>query len=392
MTEPKKMVEAVEADLVAFTQRLIQTPSLPGEEGQMAELVKTEMERLGFDEARIDGAGNVIGLVRGRDPGAASIMLNTHLDHVDPGDLALWPHPPYSGALVDGKITGRGAVDIKGPMATHVYTAGALLRAGMRPAGDLYVVGVVMEEVGGTGTRYLLEHEKLPVDACLIGEPSANRIMLGHRGRMAIGVTFHGKAGHASAPERAQNPHYAAARFLLSLNQAVASLPTHEVLGPSSIAPTLYRTDTTNANVIPSEVELTLDWRTTTETEAFAMEFLRELLAGVDLPAEAGVRTVTHRTYTGHEERDWKDMYESYVTPRDNPFVQRLSAAYRTATGRDPEYGTWRFATDGRLTHRAGIATVGFGPGDETLAHTSNEHVRVDDLRQALRTMLAFVA
>jgi putative selenium metabolism hydrolase len=385
------MAEAVEADLVAFTQRLIQTPSLPGEERQVAQLVKSEMERLGYDEARIDGAGNVIGLVRGRDAEAPKIMLNTHLDHVDPGDLALWPHPPYSGALVDGKIYGRGAVDIKGPMATHVYTAGALLRAGMRPTGDLYVVGVVMEEIGGTGMRYLLEHEKLPIDCCLIGEPSANKIMLGHRGRIALEVRFHGKAGHASAPERAQNPHYAAARFLLNLQESVASLPSHEVLGPSSIAPTLYHTDTTSANVIPSEVNLTLDWRTTSETEDFAMEFLKELLANVGLPAEAGVRTVTHRTYTGYEEHDWKDMYESFVTPRDNPFVQRLAAAYRTTAGRDPEYGIWRFATDGRLTHRAGIATVGFGPGDEALAHTSTEHVRVDDLCDALQTMLAFV-
>ncbi len=392
MIEPKKMAEAVEAGLVAFTQRLIQTPSLPGEERQVAELVKNEMEHLGYDEVRIDGAGNVIGLVGGNDPEAAKIMLVTHLDHVDAGDPDLWPHPPYSGALEEGKIFGRGAVDIKGPLACHVYTGGALLQAGKRPAGDLYVVSVVMEEVGGTGMRYLLQHEKPPVDCCIVGEPSANRIMLGHRGRMAFHVTFHGRAGHASAPERAQNPHYAAARFLLDLQKAVSELPSHEVLGPSSIAPTLYQIDTTSPNVIPSLVRLTLDWRTTTETEAFARDFLGRLLTHLDLLCEANINTVTHRTYTGYEERAWKDVYESFVTPGDHPFAQRLGSAYRAATASDPQFGIWRFATDGRLTHRAGIVTLGFGPGEDSLAHTSNEHIVVKEMMEAVKVMVAFVA
>ena len=155
------------SDCVEFLQRLIQTESMSGEEGAIATLVAEEMTRLGYEEVRIDEAGNVIGVIRGRGE-APSVMFNTHLDHVDVGDPTAWPHPPFGGEIADGRVWGRGAVDIKGPLAAQVYGIARLKDAGP-PPGDVYVTGVVQEEVGGLGARYLAE--RLRTDLVLIGEP-----------------------------------------------------------------------------------------------------------------------------------------------------------------------------------------------------------------------------
>ena len=107
-------------DCVAFAQRLIQTPSMPGEEAAIVALIKSELKRHGFDEVWRDEARNVYGRIHGQNRDLPALVLNTHLDHVDPGDPALWPVPPYSGEIVDGRIVGRGASDIKGPLAVQV--------------------------------------------------------------------------------------------------------------------------------------------------------------------------------------------------------------------------------------------------------------------------------
>ena len=76
--------EQLLADCIDFAQRLIQTPSMPFEEENLAKLVATELETLGFDEVWIDEIGNVNGRIKGTDPSLGAIVLNTHLDHVDP--------------------------------------------------------------------------------------------------------------------------------------------------------------------------------------------------------------------------------------------------------------------------------------------------------------------
>src|SRR5688572_28654433 len=102
-----------EADMVAFTQRLIRTVSLPAEEGEIAKVVASEMQTLGYDKVWIDEIGSVIGFIgaTGQESGRVrrSIMLNTHLDHVDVGDHARWPHPPYDAVVAEGHIWGRGS-------------------------------------------------------------------------------------------------------------------------------------------------------------------------------------------------------------------------------------------------------------------------------------------
>ena len=246
-----RRAEAMRDGVSDFTRRLIKTQSLPGHERAVAELVAAEMRSLGYDDVWTDEAGNVVGHIKATRTGGKRVMLNTHMDHVDVGDWSRWPHPPYGAALIDDEIWGRGASDLKGALACQVYAGAMIRKLGVDLPNDVYVAGVVLEEVGGLGSMCLAE--KLPVDFVIVGEPSANRIALGHRGRFEVHVTVRGKSVHASVPETGINPLYSVSRFLLSLRELRwEAHPDALELGPTSIAPTLFSTDQSSPNVLPN--------------------------------------------------------------------------------------------------------------------------------------------
>lgn len=369
-------------ELVDFARRLIQTPSMPGQEGAAAALVQEEMRRLGYDDVGTDDVGNVIGMIRGSG-GGRSVMLNTHLDHVSPGDPTLWTDPPFSATVRDGAIYGRGAVDIKGPMACQVHAGGLLRAAGLRPAGDLYVVGAVLEECGGLGSRHLAQTTR--TDSAVIGEPSFNTLRRGHRGRLGLIAEVRGRAAHASVPAHAINPHYALAHFLARL----PALPMREQapFGASTVAPTLYSTDNTSSNVIPSTARVYLDWRNVPdETPDDVLALLRPLLLEA-LPhgASGDVRLDTEEmaTYTGVRDTV-PAIFRSFVTAEDDPVLVTARHALEDLFGRPFPPDIWGFATDGGHLMAAGIPTIGFGPGDERQAHVADEHIAIDQMVEAL--------
>jgi putative selenium metabolism hydrolase len=377
-------------EIVRLCQQFIRIPSMSGEEKNIAEFARGEMQRRGYDRAWIDGAGNVVGHVAGEDHGAPGIMLVTHLDHVDSGDRKLWQHDPFGGELESGRIYGRGASDIKGALAAQVIAPVLLRQLGKRPARDVFVVSTVIEETGGLGMRYLLAQKEFSASCAVIGEPSGNEIRLGHRGRMAVSVRCFGRSAHASAPERAINPHYLAARFLLALEKRLPELATHPQLGQSSIAPTLYQTNSVSPNVIPDYVDVLLDWRTTHETMRDGVGWIEKIIKEIGINARAEVPRVTQRAWTGYEEKDWPVHYTSFLTSQGNEEVRKFAAAFRAVAEREPPFGIWRFATDGRLTAQAGMTTFGFGPGEEAQAHVVDESISVEQLVEAAAVYAQF--
>ncbi len=370
------------AATVDFCQRLIRQPSMPGEEGALAELVRAEFGRLGYDDAWIDRGGNVIGVLRGVG-GGRSLMLNTHLDHVGVGDPAEWPHHPFTADIVDGVLYGRGASDIKGALAPQVYAAAVLREAGVRPTGDLFVTGVVQEEVGGLGARLLVE--ELRPDAAILGEATSNNIRRGHRGRVGLWVEFTGVAAHASAPERAANPHYALARFLSGLERL--PMRPDATFGGSTVAPTILHSNNESGNVIPDGVRLALDWRNVPSESAAEVVATVQALLDRSLTDRVSARIVrneeTLRTYTGVEERRTGESLP-YELPAEHPLVVAAQGTLADLYGRPVEVGTWNFATDGGWFMQAGIDTIGFSPCVEHFAHTIHDQIALPMLQDGL--------
>lgn len=374
--------------LVDFTQHIVATPSLPGHEGDVAEIITTEMANLGFDEVWRDQVGNIVGKIQGGD--GPVILLNGHMDHVDAGPVDGWPYPPFSGQVVNGELWGRAAVDMKGPLACMIYAAGLFKRLDLKPQGDIYMTVPIMEEIGGLGTQHLVT--QLSAQAAICGEPSGNTLRRGHRGRVELRVTFNGRSAHASVPQLGINPHYAAATFLSNLS--AMTMAHDDTLGPSSVAPTLYSTDQISPNVIPGQVYLTLDWRNVADESpddiVNKVEHLAASIDDLEQDISVVVKSQEFTTYTGVVQTI-PAIFPSYLLPEDNQFVHAAHQALVDTLGRDDGVDIWRFATDGGHLMTAGIPTVGFGPGDETLAHTNQERISLAQMEEAVVAYVALI-
>ena len=375
-------------ELISFTSSLVTAPSLSGEEGNVAALICAEMERIGYDDVWTDEVGNVIGKLAGGD--GPTIMLNGHMDVVDVGDHATWTHPPYCGTVVDGELWGRGSVDMKGPVAAMIHGAARLKKDSVGLAGDVYMTAAVMEEIGGLGSQFIATH--LSADAAIVGEPSRCELRLGHRGRFEIEVIFHGKSAHASAPDLAINPNFSLAAFLRRLSEL--QLADDPILGPATIAPTIIATDNQSRNVIPAEASVFLDWRNvpseTPEAAIAAIEAMANQAATETFGADAVEPTVritekSFRTYNGNH-RDFRCIFLPFATAADSTLAVAAGKAIGASTSKPLQTGVWQFATDGGHLAAAGIPVVGFGPGDDRLAHTNRERIDVAELELAAKT------
>ena len=370
---------------VQFLQRLIQTRSLPGREEEIAGIVQREMKKIGIREVFQDEAGNVIGRIQGLGE-APAVMLNTHLDHVDVGDESRWPFPPFGGEIHEGKVWGRGAMDIKGPLAAQVYGVAPLTVE--PPPGDVYVSSVVQEEVGGLGARHLATHLEVPL--VVIGEASQNRLRRGHRGRTELNLHVEGRSVHASIPETGVNPLFVVARFLNEL--ASLEMRVDPELGPSSLAATLIRTDQTSSNVIPGEAWLTVDWR---NVPGESGEDVRRRLAEIaksclidEASADVELVKLHMKSFTGVE-MEYSSYQPAFVIEESHPALAGAKQALTGVTEVREETELWRFATDAGHFADAGSLVIGFGPGHEGLAHRVDESISIADLELGLRANLA---
>ncbi len=368
--------------LIAFAQALVRLPSPSGQEDQVAHRLAAEMEDLGFDAVWQDPMGNIIGRI---GTGAPPVLVyNGHMDTVGISDPDAWHVDPFGGEVVDGYLYGRGAVDMKGPLAAMTYGAWLFKRRGYR-RGTLYVVGVVQEEPNeGKAMEVLLRENAIAPDFVLLGEPSDLQVKRGHRGRLEIRVITRGRACHASNPAAGENALYAAARIIFGIELLSAQLPHDPVLGPGTVAVTHLQTFAASRNAIPDRVELVIDRRLTLgETEVKALAEIQSIVQKEEVQAEVYVPEYEVVSYTRYRVRG-REYYPAWLLPEDHPFLKQVVRGVERALGVRPAVGTWAFSTDGAYTMgEAGIPTVGFGPGEEQQAHTANERIAVRDIIQA---------
>jgi putative selenium metabolism hydrolase len=361
---------------LSLAQALIRAPSPSYRETPAAEVMLDAFTRLGFDERYRDDAGNVVGVLRRGD--GPTVMMNGHLDTVPLGDEALWPHPPLGGEVAEDRLWGRGACDMKSALACMTLAARDVADGDF--SGTLMVTGVVQEEVGGLGARHL--GETVRADVVILGEPSKLRLMLGHRGRVELLVRFEGRIAHAARQELGDNALYRAVDFLGRLREL--TLPAGGPLGASTVTPTVLKTFPEGGhNVVPGRAELILDYRNLPGDEPEAVvRRLQELApeASITVPAERSA------SESGKVMCDLPRIAPPYLAPGENAQVTLARAVLQEtlpAHGTDFQEGVWWFATDAPHLAKTGAVVIGFGPGEEELAHTTRESVPLAHLKTA---------
>jgi acetylornithine deacetylase/succinyl-diaminopimelate desuccinylase len=372
---------AVDADeVLAIAQALIRARSEnPGTtEDAAAEVVTGVLLALGAAPETVRGDAGRPSVVATIGGGAGPrLAWNGHLDTVPAGSLDTWSVDPFAGEVVDGRLIGRGASDMKGPVAAALVGAAAVVRAGIELQGSLTFHLVADEELAGThGTLVLRDRGLLTQDAAIVGEPSNLEIALAERGGAWVTATTYGAAAHGSQPQRGVNAITAMARFLIRLHEVVPDT-VHPLCGRATVNAALIEGGSA-PNMVPDRCVVDIDRRTIpgeTDPEKVLAPF-RSLADDLKTDDPAfDLRT---------EIREWILAAES---PADTPIAEAIRTATADQTGAVPPDVGFTGITDARFyLNDAAIPTVIFGPGDLAVAHTANESIGVEELVTGART------
>lgn len=397
MTPPTDDVRArAEQDtpaMVRFLRDMIAIPSESAEEQAVVERVADEMRRVGFDEVRVDGLGNVLGRV---GDGPVVVALDGHVDTVGVGDPSTWTRDPYLGEVRDGIVYGRGAGDQEAGVAAAVYGARIARDLGLLDGVQLWVTGTVMEEdCDGLCWQYILRERVLTPDVVVITEPTDLGVYRGHRGRMEIEVRTQGRSCHGSAPERGVNAVYLMAPIIADVERLDGTLAAtaDPFLGKGTVTISHIRSTSPSLCAVADSATIHLDRRL---THGETIESAVADIASLDSVRRAGA-TVTvldyaRPAYTGLT-YPTKKYFPTWLMDEGHPAVRAGVEAATAALGRAPHVGKWGFSTNGIATRGLfGVPTIGFGPGNEIHAHTPEDQCPIAHLTAAAAFYARFPA
>lgn len=369
-------------DVVKLLKELVSVKSLPGGEESLANTVKEYLGYAGVDKVFIDSVGNVIAPVRGG--GLGVVVVEGHLDTVDAGDLSQWVVDPFSGAEIEGRVYGRGTVDMKGAIASQIKSLEDLRSL----ESDLYVVYTVHEEIiEGVALRHALRDSlRIRPDVIVTGEATSLKLGLGHRGRAVVDLEISGVSAHASMPSEGINSLEGAALAVLRVADMSSKLPSHELLGSESATATLIDCQPKIQPQIPDKCLVTVDHRLLPgRSEADIIRIYEDVCSQVKNLRNAGCKPLLRE----EETRSWKgyilrtkELFPGWIN-EDASLTKTLIGSLKKVYNNISRH-YWRFSTDLVIVSEFNARGIGLGPGEETLAHKPNEYVEIAELRKAV--------
>ncbi|MCP4138750.1 MAG: YgeY family selenium metabolism-linked hydrolase [Chloroflexi bacterium] len=381
--EIQKRIDAAETDIVKFMRDIVAIPSMEGELKEVGDRIAEEMNKLGFDEVRFDKMGNIMGRI---GDGEKVIVFDSHVDTVGVGDPDEWEWDPFVGKVEDGVLFARGACDEKGSTPGMVYGMAFARDLGLLDGWTAWYFGNMEEWCDGIAPNTFVEVDpKVKPDFVVIGEPTKMNVYRGHKGRLEMRVVAKGVSAHAASNHVGDNAIYKLLPVIAGIRDLEPSLGDHEFLGHGKITVSDMTVQTPSINAVPDEAIIYIDRRMT-----FG-ETKEEVVAQVEalIPEE-------HKATVKVEELFYDEAsYTGFVFPVDKYFpawayeenhtLVQAGLAAREAIGFEKApAGKWEFSTNGIYwAGKAGIPAIGFGPGDETTAHTVLDSVNLADMVKA---------
>lgn len=367
----------IQQKVVELTRELIKVPSMSGQEKEMQTIISDKLTSLGL-KVELDDVGNVIAELNG-ERNTPTLLLSGHMDTVaaDTG----WSYDPFSAEMVDGKIYGRGAADMKGGLASIITAVEALQNNDIKLKGKLYVLATVREEVPiDNGMAYFLNYMRrrnIRINSSIIGEPTSLNIGLGNKGRMEIKIITRGKAAHASIPEKGINAIYSMAKIINSIEKM--KLKKIHIKGIGKVKGAInvgIIKGGVRPNTVPDLCEIIIDRRLIpTETPEKVLSEFQKIINKL-------------------KEKNEKIMAEinlSYppampvIISKNETIVEVLKNAFKYI-GEKEKYIFLSGTTEACLLNGvASIPTVLFGPGNIAQAHAIDEYVEIKSLVKATK-------
>ena len=360
--------------LIPFTQELIREVSISGEEQGVVSRIQSEMLSLGFDEVMIDELGSVIGIINGTRPGK-TLLLDGHCDIVG-AEAADWKYDPFGGVIADGWLYGRGVADMKAALAAMICAAADVDRQQL--IGRVIVSGSVLEEVmEGAALKVIMD--KYRPDYVIIGESTELNLNRAGRGRAELVAETFGKSAHSSSPQFGLCAVHEMIKLIHKLE--TVSLRSDPVIGDSQVTLTDIISDPfPGHSVVPYHCQASFDVRTVPgETAESLMQVFRSIPDIQSIDHKLSFLEGEEKAYTGLTVHGQK-FFPAWIFDEEHELVQSAWNGLRQI-GMDPKLGSFKFCTNGAYSAGiAGVPTIGFGPGRESDAHSTNEKLGVDEI------------
>ncbi len=383
ITQIQARVKTSREDIIRFLREIVAIPSMDSQLGEVGERVGVEMRKLGFDEVRFDKMGNILGRI---GSGPRVLVYDSHIDTVGVGDPAAWEWDPFEGKVEDGILYARGACDEKGSTPGMIYGLATARDLGLLEGWTAYYFGNMEEWCDGIAPNTFVEVDpKVRPDFVVIGEPTRMQVYRGHKGRVEMKVVSKGRSAHAASNHLGDNAIYKLLPIIAGIRDLEPHLGDHPFLGHGKITVSDMQVKTPSINAVPDEATIFIDRRLTFgESKDAAVEQVRALIP----PEHRDAITVEELFYD-------EPSYTGFVFPvdkyfpawayeEDHPLVAAGQEARQLIGLPAMSSGKWNFSTNGIYwAGKAGIPSIGFGPGDEVTAHTTQDSVSLDDVVKA---------
>ena len=382
--EINQRVEARREEIIQFMLEIVAIPSMDGQLGEVGERIIAEMNKLGYDEARFDKMGNVLGRI---GSGEKVIVFDSHIDTVGVGDISEWEWDPFKGKIENGCLYARGACDEKGSTPGMIYGLAIARDLGLLDGYTAYYFGNMEEWCDGIAPNSFVEADpQVKPDFVVIGEPTKMRVYRGHKGRIELKITASGKSAHAASHYLGDNAVYKMMSVITQIRELDRrfriGMGSHPVQGRPSIAVTDVKVRTASLNAVPDQFTIYLDRRiTSNEPHDEVIEQIKGLIPDY-LQQEIKVEELFYDapSYTGFVFPVSK-YYPAWLLEDTHPLTRAGQRTIRELWGERRPLGTWDFSTNGTYwAGKAGIPAIGFGPGDEKTAHMQDERVPLDEV------------
>jgi len=375
MNEIRDFLASHHKDILSFLTDIVAIPSYDSNIRDVAKRVEQELRKLGFQEIHYAPYGDLVAKIGN---GERKLLYDSHLDTVGVGDKKEWRFDPFSAKIQDGLMYGRGVVDEKGSTPPMIYGIKAAHDFGLLDGFTAYYFGSIEEWCEGLSAQVFVETENVRPDYVVIGEPTDLRVVRGHKGRVEFRVTAHGRSAHGASHWLGDNALYKMAPVLEAVRDLDQRLPDDPFMGRGSIVATSIDVQAGSYNVVPDRCSIVLDRRLTTgETAEAALTRVRDLLPNEDFDIQ--VINYDRPSYNGYV-REHPQVFPVWSLDDSHPLIQAAVENSRRLN-LDTNTGKWNFSTNGAYwAGVAGIPSVGFGPGEEEVVHTVDEHIRVEDV------------
>ncbi len=353
-----------------LAQALISRPSVTPDDAGCQPLLCERLSAIGFDcEPMRFGEVDNLWARRGSD--GPLFCFAGHTDVVPTGPEEKWRHPPFSAAISDGMLHGRGAADMKGSIAAFVTACERFVANYPQHSGSIAFLITSDEEgpaVDGTvKVVETLEARGEKMAWCLVGEPTSTAkvgdvVKNGRRGSLSGYLTVKGVQGHVAYPHLARNPVHQAAPALAEL-AAMEWDQGNDHFPPTSFQIANINAGTGASNIIPGELEVMFNFRFSTEQTSEGLQ--------------QKVEALLDRHGLEYELR-WALSGNPFLT-EGGALLEATTAAIEQVCGYSPDVNTAGGTSDGRFIAPTGAQVLELGPLNATI-HKVNECVSVADL------------